>query len=233
MAQLVRAHLGDPGLADADDRFGQAQLSLDQLVERLLERAGAHEGVDLDVARLADAEGAIGGLILDGRVPPAVEVEDVVRPGQVQAGAARTKRQHEHGRSVPLRLKPSDHSIALGHGRPAVQKEHLAVERVRQVVAEQRSHLRILCEDERALVQRNHLAEHVDDTLELAAAIWQTASVVEEQRRVVAHLLQPGKQREDLAATLDALGRGDVVAVTAAPPPRTGWPARASACSRP
>ena len=38
---------------------------------------------------LADPEGPVGGLVLDGGVPPAVEVDDVVGGGQVQAGAAR------------------------------------------------------------------------------------------------------------------------------------------------
>ena len=54
-------------------------LRLDHLVDLLLQRAGADELVDLHVARLADAEGAVGRLVLDRRVPPAVEVEDVVR----------------------------------------------------------------------------------------------------------------------------------------------------------
>ena len=69
----------------ADDVLGERALALDHLVDALLERAGADELVHLHVARLADAEGAVGGLVLDGRVPPAVEVEDVVRAGQVEA----------------------------------------------------------------------------------------------------------------------------------------------------
>ena len=70
-------------------------LALDHLVDALLERAGTHVLVDLHVARLADAERAVGGLVLDGRVPPAVEVEDVVRRGEVQAEAAGLEREHE------------------------------------------------------------------------------------------------------------------------------------------
>ena len=43
------------------------------------ERAGRQHLVHVDGARLADAEGAVGRLVLDGGVPPAIEVEDVVR----------------------------------------------------------------------------------------------------------------------------------------------------------
>ncbi|MEF3698791.1 MAG: SPOR domain-containing protein, partial [Desulfolutivibrio sp.] len=39
-----------------------------------------------DLAFLADAVGAVGGLVFHGRVPPRVVVDDVVRAGQVQAG---------------------------------------------------------------------------------------------------------------------------------------------------
>ena len=43
----------------------------------------------LHAARLADPVGAVGGLLLHGRVPPAVVVEDVLRRGEVQPRAAR------------------------------------------------------------------------------------------------------------------------------------------------
>ncbi len=51
-------------------------------------------------ARLADAEGPVGRLVLHGRVPPAVEVEDVVGGRQVEARAARLERQQER-RAAP------------------------------------------------------------------------------------------------------------------------------------
>ena len=50
---------------------------------------GAEELVHLHVPRLADAEGAVGGLVLHRRVPPAVEVEDVVGP---RSGSGRCRR---------------------------------------------------------------------------------------------------------------------------------------------
>src|SRR5438876_6958419 len=89
LAQIVRAHLGDPRFASADDRLGQRHLAFDQVVERFLERARAEVFVHLDVTRLTDAEGAIRGLILNGRVPPAIEVEYVVGAGEVEPRPAR------------------------------------------------------------------------------------------------------------------------------------------------
>jgi len=41
-----------------------------------------------DILALADAEGAVGGLIFDRGVPPAIEVEDVVGLCQIKADAA-------------------------------------------------------------------------------------------------------------------------------------------------
>jgi hypothetical protein len=54
----------------------------------LLDGAARDELDAVDGALLADAVGAVGGLVLDGRVPPGVEVDDHVRAGQVQARAA-------------------------------------------------------------------------------------------------------------------------------------------------
>ena len=51
-----------------------------------------------DVLLLADAEGAVGRLVLDRRVPPAIEVDDVRRRGQVEARAAGLEREHEERR---------------------------------------------------------------------------------------------------------------------------------------
>jgi hypothetical protein len=72
--------------------------------------------VHLDVLRLADAEGAVHGLVLDRRVPPAVEEEHVVGGRQVQAGAARLERQDEDEPVVLARLETLDHPIPLRLG---------------------------------------------------------------------------------------------------------------------
>ena len=81
----------------------------------------ASELVDLDGLVLADAVGAVGGLVLDGRVPPAVVVHDVGGAGEVESGARRLQRQQEHRHLTAL--EAVDHLLAPGDGGGAVQEE--------------------------------------------------------------------------------------------------------------
>lgn len=83
--QFLGAQLGQPVLAATHNRLRQALFALDHLVNHLFQRACGDEFMHLDVALLADAEGAIGGLIFNGWIPPAVEVENVVGARQIQA----------------------------------------------------------------------------------------------------------------------------------------------------
>jgi hypothetical protein len=53
-------------------------------VDLFFDGAAADELVHQHVLGLPDAEGAVGGLVLHRRVPPAVEVHHVRRGGQVQ-----------------------------------------------------------------------------------------------------------------------------------------------------
>src|SRR5581483_704257 len=53
-------------------------------VDLLLDGAGGQQPVDLHRPGLADPVGPVGGLVLDGRVPPAVVVEDPRGPREVQ-----------------------------------------------------------------------------------------------------------------------------------------------------
>ena len=58
-------------------------LAGDDLLDPLVDGAGAHEPVRHDGAGLADAPGAVTGLVLDGRVPPAVVSHRLICPGTV------------------------------------------------------------------------------------------------------------------------------------------------------
>jgi hypothetical protein len=71
--------------------LGEVALGVDHLVDALLDGARGHDLVDVHGPPLADAVGAVSGLVLDCRVPP-VEVDDVRRRGQVEPGAARLQR---------------------------------------------------------------------------------------------------------------------------------------------
>ncbi len=47
-----------------------------------------HGQIDVDVFLLANTEHPVGGLVLNSRVPPARQVDDVVGGGERQADAA-------------------------------------------------------------------------------------------------------------------------------------------------
>src|SRR5205807_1731341 len=102
-----------PALAGADDVPGHLLLALDHLVDLLFQCTHAEELVHQYVARLADAEGAVGRLVLDRRVPPAVEVKDVPRRRQVETRAARLEREHEDARASRIVLEALHQPVAL------------------------------------------------------------------------------------------------------------------------
>src|SRR5690606_36256494 len=78
----------EPGAALEDQRVGEPALLLVQGEDPLLDGAPEDQAVDRDGAGLADAVRAVARLVLDGRVPPWVEVDDVVSGGEVEARAA-------------------------------------------------------------------------------------------------------------------------------------------------
>jgi hypothetical protein len=88
--QILVAHFGQIDLAAgvAEEVLGHLSLRLDQLVDSFLDCATADEFVHQHIAFLPDPKGTVGRLVLDGRIPPAVEVNDVRRGSQVEAGAA-------------------------------------------------------------------------------------------------------------------------------------------------
>src|SRR5581483_2804355 len=72
-----------------------------QRYDLLLDRVAGHEAVDHHRLRLAEPMAAVDCLSLDGRVPPRVEHEHVVRFGQVEAGTASLQADQKH-RGVTL-----------------------------------------------------------------------------------------------------------------------------------
>ncbi len=85
----------------------------------LFDGVAGDQPIDGDGAGLADAVGAVGGLVFGGGVPPGVEMDDVVGPGQVEAGAARFEGDEEE---VALAGLEGVHAaLALFGGGGAVQ----------------------------------------------------------------------------------------------------------------
>jgi hypothetical protein len=82
------------GVEQAFDQLAFAGLERGDL---LFDRADGEQFVDEDLLLLADAMGAVGGLVLDGRVPPGIVVDDGVGGGEVEAGAAGFEADEEQG----------------------------------------------------------------------------------------------------------------------------------------
>ena len=146
-------------LAAAHDRFGQRLLALDDVVDALFQRPCHDELVHLHVAPLADAERPVGRLVLHGRVPPAVKVEDVVGARQVEAGAACPQAEHKDRRAI-VALEGLHHLVALRSRRAAVQEQHLGAQAVAQMTLQQRAHLHELREDQGMVAYRERLFQH-------------------------------------------------------------------------
>ena len=192
-------------LAGPDDPLGEILLLRDQRVDPLLERADARELAHLHVLALTDPERAIGRLILDRRVPPAIEVDDVVGRGEVEARAARLQRQDISGGPPSAWNRATISSRARLRG-PAVQEQHLAAEPLLQVTAQQVPELGELGEAQRLVPLGERLGEDLLEPRELAGAPIERGAVLEQVRRVVARLLELHQRREDDPRALDPGG---------------------------
>ena len=99
------------------------------------------------------------------------------------------------------------HRLALADRRAAVQ-ELVGDAALGQVRLEQPGHRDVLREDQHGAVLGEDRAEQLVEQLELLGAAGQPdrAGLLEEVRRVVADLLEPGEQREHQPAPRDLVG---------------------------
>ena len=65
-------------------------------------RVFSDHSIGHDGLRLADAVGAVDGLVLDGGIPPGVVEQDVACGGEIEAAAAGFEAQKEHAGLVIL-----------------------------------------------------------------------------------------------------------------------------------
>ena len=94
--------LDQPVLVSADDSTGDLALALgfDDLGDLFLERSDSDELVNLNILFPADSEGTVCCLVLDGGVPPPVEMEDMVGCCQVQPCPTGLEREDEETRAI-------------------------------------------------------------------------------------------------------------------------------------
>jgi len=157
-----------------------------------------------DGLALADAMHAVGRLLLDRGVPPAVEVEDVVR---CPAGSSRgppalieiTSTEGPSGSS-----NASSTLLALPRRQPAVEEADLGAE-PRVQIRNEPVEAWVNCVKTKRLVALRHLLEQLDEPVELATSALERLAACEQELRVVAHPLQLAQHREHRAALAEAV----------------------------
>ncbi len=157
-----------------------------------LDGALGDQAVHLDRPGLPDPVGPVGRLVLDGGVPPPVEVHDVVGADQVEAGAAGLEGQQED-RDLPG-LEGRDHRLAL-RDRGAPVEQLVRHPDGGEVLLDQAGHRDVLGEDEHRAALGDDRGQQLLEQVQLLGAPAQPpAGLLEELRRVVADLLAPGQQ---------------------------------------
>ena len=162
--------------------------------------------MDVDVPGLTDAEGAVGGLVFDGRVPPPVVVDDVVGARQVQARPARLERQDEHLRAVWVVLETLHHLVAVLARDAAVEHGRLDAVGFLDVLLDDGAHLGELAEDQDTVAGGNDLVQQLFEAGQLAGTAGDGGVVAQQLARVIAHLLELDQRVEDGTAARHALG---------------------------
>ena len=93
---MLVVHVGEPCFASVHGQVGDGFFGFEEGVDLLFEGAFGDKTVDLDVALLADTEGAVGGLCFDGRVPPQIVMDDLRGCDEIEAGASCLEREDEY-----------------------------------------------------------------------------------------------------------------------------------------
>ena len=150
------------------------------------------QGKDVDRPGLADAVGAGGGLVLGGGVPPGVVMDHHVRPGQVEAGAARLEGNQED--AALARVEPFGQVLAFLGGGVAVQVQGLNALPA-QPLFQQAQHRRELGKQQDPPVLLDGLGHQVHQHVFLAGP---AQVALHAQGGMAAYLPQLHDRREDL-----------------------------------
>ena len=126
-------------------------LFLEEL-DLFFDRAGGEEAIDVDGFGLADAVGAVDGLVFDARVPPWVEDYYGIGGGEIEAGAAGAHADEEY-LDLWVGVKFINQALAVfGFSRKINMRDLFIIKRCRNNI----QHLRELAEDKNFAAVFNH-----------------------------------------------------------------------------
>ena len=163
-----------------------------ELDDLLLDGSLSDETVDRDRILLSDAVGTVRGLLLDSRVPPRIEMDNIVGSGEVQSQSARFQTDEEE-RHV-ARLELTNQFVALFGRRGAVEIEIFDATLVERLTDECQMR-RELTEDQRTVVV---VMERVDHLQEYSLLGRRDAQFLVDELGVAGRLTQSGELSERL-----------------------------------
>ena len=105
-------------VSTSEEGVCQCPLGVMQTYDFLFDGVFADQMIDGDGLMLSDSVGAVGGLLLYGRIPPRVEVDDVVGGCEVESESACLQTDKEKGATAVL--KGINHIGALLQGNAAI-----------------------------------------------------------------------------------------------------------------
>ena len=83
IAEIFCTHLGQPTFAAANNGFDKPFFTFDHLINLFFQRTHGNILMHLNITLLPNSEGPVGSLVFDGRVPPAIKMENMVSARQV------------------------------------------------------------------------------------------------------------------------------------------------------
>lgn len=192
-----------------DDLVGEETFMTEEVVDAFLEGAFADEVVGDNGTRLANAVGAVGGLVLDGGVPPTVVVDDVGGLGEGEAEGAGAEGENEESGAV-ITGEGLDLGSALRGGESAVKEGNGATEAFGERGLEGGADAGVLGEEEDGFAAGKDVVEERQEGEEFARG-----RVFEAVAGAIADEFEASEEGEDGAVTVvggaSVLGEGEVV----------------------
>jgi hypothetical protein len=186
-----------------EGRIGKGALPCVELEDSFFDCVARDQSMQNDGAILPDAVGAVGGLLLNCWIPPRVEEEHMVRGGEVEAGAARSKGQ-EHNWGALVALEGVDDRAAVT--RRSVQAQSVDSQASESGLNEIKQ-ARPLREDQRLMTVGNGFFETLEEGFEFRGRAIRGLLAGNETR--VARRLAEAKQglegRHDITARAQSL----------------------------